>query len=473
MPTAFFADLVRELCHDGGTGPLTPSGAVPGHRRFADAVPPGVSFHYAIAGIAQPSQWETGWGHIDAGGRLVRDSVAASSAGGARTDFTPGLKTIALTVGAGWFVASEAARAALDANMTLLAGRVDGRQPLSTAHPEVATAAAGDLITVRRGSDWVNVPMATLPFGGEAGRHEFGGVLSAPGGSAGAPAISFTGDPDTGIFRPESNALAFAVGGSERIRIAPTGRVGIGRSDPKVPLSVFGPASNPVLDAADGAVELKFDVTTALAIGGGLGAMGYALWLQGKQDNSGYNGTAFPIALNPCGGNVLTGGAFLPMADNGISIGSGAARFATLYAATGAINTSDARAKLWRGPASPAELRAADRIIDELGFYQWQDAIAAKGADEARLHFGVRAQAVWAIMADEGLVDPIDPAGAPGATPYAFLCWDAWDAQTDGDEAEGQVVRAAGDRFGIRPDQLALFLIAALAARMARQEAGA
>src|SRR3546814_5052735 len=46
------------LAQEGGTGPLTPTGAVPGHRRFADAVPPGLSFHYAVAGIARPEQWE-------------------------------------------------------------------------------------------------------------------------------------------------------------------------------------------------------------------------------------------------------------------------------------------------------------------------------------------------------------------------------------------------------------------------------
>src|SRR3546814_7183771 len=53
--------------------------------------------------------------------------------------------------------------------------------------------------------------------------------------------------------------------------------------------------------------------------------------------------------------------------------------------------------------ASAAELAAAARIARELGFYCWNDAIAAKGADGARRHFGVRAQAVWAIMAEEGL----------------------------------------------------------------------
>ncbi|MGB3319642.1 MAG: hypothetical protein WBA75_11485, partial [Sphingopyxis granuli] len=65
MPTPFFADLVRELCHEGGTGPLTPTGAVPGHRRFANAVPADTEFHYAIAGIAQSGEWEVGTGRLD------------------------------------------------------------------------------------------------------------------------------------------------------------------------------------------------------------------------------------------------------------------------------------------------------------------------------------------------------------------------------------------------------------------------
>ncbi len=105
MPTPIFADLVRELCHEGGTGPLTPSGAVPGHRRFAGSVPVDRDFHYTIAGVAQPDQWEVGTGHLDSAGRLVRAAIAASSDGGARVDFAPGLKTIALTVAADWFEA--------------------------------------------------------------------------------------------------------------------------------------------------------------------------------------------------------------------------------------------------------------------------------------------------------------------------------------------------------------------------------
>src|SRR3546814_9172900 len=94
------------------------------------------------------------------------------------------------------------------------------------------------------------------------------------------------------------------------------------------------------------------------------------------------------------------------------------------------------------------------------------DAIAAKGAAGARRHFGVRAQAVWAIMAEEGLIAPLAEGQAPDSR-YAFLCWDGWDEERD---AEDRPVRAAGDRFGIRPDQLSLFLIAAQEARLAMLE---
>lgn len=101
----FFADLVREISHGTGAGPLSLGGAVPGHRRFADVVPDGARFLYAIAGVARPEEWETGEGEV-ADGLLMR-SPAASSDGGAAVDFSPGLKTVALTATAAWFAGQE------------------------------------------------------------------------------------------------------------------------------------------------------------------------------------------------------------------------------------------------------------------------------------------------------------------------------------------------------------------------------
>jgi hypothetical protein len=59
-------------------------------------------------------------------------------------------------------------------------------------------------------------------------------------GSAGSPALNFVLDPDTGLFRPGNNILAFSTTGAERIRITATGEVGIGTTIPEsnVPLTV-------------------------------------------------------------------------------------------------------------------------------------------------------------------------------------------------------------------------------------------
>lgn len=224
----------------------------------------------------------------------------------------------------------------------------------------------------------------------------------------------------------------------------------------------------------------------------------------------GASGTSRPVSIYSNGFQRLvveSGGHTRPGSDNTYAIGTSVNRWSVVYAVTGAINTSDERDKRWRGRAGEAELKAARRIVGELGFYQWRDAIAEKGGDwdegGARLHFGVRAQAVWAIMADEGLVDPIGADGLPGKTPYAFLCFDEWEEEFE-DEYETvtktrivheassilgvpreieetyeervqtgrQVkVREAGNRYGLRVDQLTLFLIAAQEARLAALEA--
>lgn len=176
-------------------------------------------------------------------------------------------------------------------------------------------------------------------------------------------------------------------------------------------------------------------------------------------------------------------GVVRPGADNAQTMGTSTFRWSVFYAVTGTINTSDEREKEWRGAMTDAELRAAKRIAGELGFYRWLTAVAEKG-DAARYHFGARAQRVWGIMADEGLVDPIVD-GLPGATPYAFLCFDQWDETLGIPEQKerrknGKIISPAspavpampaGNRYGLRVDQLTLFLIAAQEQRLMALEA--
>jgi hypothetical protein len=67
-----------------------------------------------------------------------------------------------------------------------------------------------------------------------------GSQLDIPAGSAGTPSLSTIADPNTGIFFPAADTIAFSEGGVEAMRIDSSGNVGIGTSSPSAPLTVNG-----------------------------------------------------------------------------------------------------------------------------------------------------------------------------------------------------------------------------------------
>ena len=486
MPTLFFADLVREISISAGAGPLVLGGAVAGHRRFADVVPGGASFHYSIAGVRHADEWEVGLGQIDGEGRLARRSVSASSNGGLPVDFAAGLKTLALTVGAAWFTGSDAAGAAASAGVAALGAAVAGKQPLSTEHEAAATGAPGDTLTLRRGEGWVNVPLTMLAYRNAAGVLVAGAPLGGVAGTAAAPSISFAADGNTGIFNAAADAIGFSAGGTEKARLTGTG-LGIGvtalhglhlKGGTPTACIEATTTTGTMLGAKGARLLLQCDSSTignggeiVFTAGGDVDVERWAA-ISGHITGNSVSGAAGELVIATKAGTTDTGlsprlviqaaGAVRPGADNAQNLAGASFRWANSYFAVSPTITSDAREKMWWGAADAGELRAAARIVGELGFYQWKDAIVQKGSEGARRHFGVRAQAVWAIMADEGLIDPVGADGRPGVTPYAFLCWDEW-----GVEGERMA------RFGVRPDQLALFLIAGQEARIAALEAAA
>lgn len=300
------------------------------------------------------------------------------------------------------------------------------------------------------------------------------------------------GAENGGLAMVSREGLIFATGGGalygqtiERARINSSGNFGIGTATPSsfsgyIVTHIKGPSGGMLL--AEGGACIA-EVNSTVTNGAVFGAR-----------------TAHPVQFSINTVPVIridTTGDHRPVGDNTQKSGIASNRWSVIYAGTGTINTSDEREKTWRGAPTKAELKAATAIIAECGFYQWNDAVATKG-DDARLHFGVRAQRVWAIMAENGLVDPITD-GKPGKTPYAFLCYDEWNEQTEPvmgertipakykgrgknrveveperveqyDTGKTRVTLKAGNRYGVRTDQLIMFLMAAQEARIAALE---
>lgn len=140
-------------------------------------------------------------------------------------------------------------------------------------------------------------------------------------------------------------------------------------------------------------------------------------------------------------------GQVLPGSDNAQNFGAGSLRWGTIYAGTGAINTSDLLSKTNINSDIVDAVYRAVRNIDIVQ-YQFIDAVEKKSEDGARIHFGVIAQYVGKAFENEGL----DP------NRFGLFCYDKWDDEYD---VEGNLINPAGERYGIRYDELHSLMFAA------------
>jgi hypothetical protein len=151
---------------------------------------------------------------------------------------------------------------------------------------------------------------------------------------------------------------------------------------------------------------------------------------------------------------TLTGAAFVPQADDAFPLGIASNRWSVVYAATGTINTSDARQKQDIELLSEAEKRVAVAIKGLIKKFRFKSAVESKG-EKARIHVGVMAQEVKAAFETEGL----------DGFKYAILCYDEWEDQDDIVNGDGEIIGVgakAGNRYGIRYEELLAFIIAAM-----------
>jgi len=147
-----------------------------------------------------------------------------------------------------------------------------------------------------------------------------------------------------------------------------------------------------------------------------------------------------------------------PWTDNSISLGRAAFRWSEVFAGNAIINTSDSREKQQVRDLLDAERAVALRIKKLIKAFKWNDAVQTKG-DKARIHFGVIAQDVKAAFEAEGL----------NADDYGMFCYDEWGDEFENliDEAGNQTgkkkhIVVAGNRYGIRYEELLAFVIGAM-----------
>jgi len=153
---------------------------------------------------------------------------------------------------------------------------------------------------------------------------------------------------------------------------------------------------------------------------------GNASLASGVIDSSTADLKIYSSAANHCGIRFASSAA-VPITNDGgtsdgaMSFGSGSYRWATIFASTGAINTSDKNEKQDIEELTDAEKKVAVVAKGLLRKYKFKDAVEKKG-DKARTHFGVIAQDLEDAFKAEGL----------DANKYGMFCSDTWwETQTE------------------------------------------
>ena len=252
--------------------------------------------------------------------------------------------------------------------------------------------------------------------GGVAAMFDENGIQSA-GGVAATPGFSFYGDADTGMFRVAANTLGFSTQGVERARLGSDGRLGIGTTSPAQMLHVV--AANPRFRLED-STNPKASSITVMEFSGSDGRLGFVganvgdmtIYGENNVDLSFRTGAAERLRI------MFTGGVVRPGVDNAQTLGQSSFRWSVVYAGTGAINTSDERAKQNIGGIP-------DEWLDAWGALEWVrykfvDSIELKG-DAARWHVGLIAQRVRDTFHAAGL----------DALAIGLLCYDEWEEERE------------------------------------------
>ena len=211
-------DRVQETSTTTGTGTFTLAGAVSGFQSFS-VIGNGNTTYYAIVG---GTEWEVGLGtYTSSGTTLSRDTILESSNGGTAVNFSAGTKNVFVTYPAekGLYVDASGNAIALGTPASATLTNATGL-PISTGVSGLGTGVATFLATPSSANLASAITDETgsgfLVFGTSPtiASPTFTSQATFAAGTAASPAITTTGDTNTGIFFSAADTIDFAEGGA-------------------------------------------------------------------------------------------------------------------------------------------------------------------------------------------------------------------------------------------------------------------
>jgi len=174
---------------------------------------------------------------------LTTPSVQASGSGGLALKNSAGTTQISMGGGGG-----DNVTIAVATNINGANAQID-ISPTGTGHVHIKPTGTGSLEIAPTNVGTINNMSigATTASTGAFSTLSATGVTTVQAGSVSAPAITTTGDSNTGIYFPAADTIAFTEGGVEAARFDANGRLGIGTSSPTTPLQVNGTITAPLM----------------------------------------------------------------------------------------------------------------------------------------------------------------------------------------------------------------------------------
>ena len=306
------ADRVRETSTTVGTGSITLDGAVTGYQSFDAVLNTADTTFYTIADQGGPN-WEVGLGTFTAPSTLARTTIFSSSNGGSIVTFGAGTKDVFIGLPASRTNLNDqpnviSVNSSTDALRITQAGsgnallvedsanpdsspfvvNTSGNVGIGTVSPsqllEIAAAAAARMLVSETGSSvqaqvaantietifgsFTNHPVAFRTNNIERARIEAAGQVQIGVGSVSVPALSVLTDTNTGIYFPAADTIGFVEGGTESMRVDPSGNLLINTTTPTSRLTVNGDVAgtffvNPTTVSSNYTVPANYNAMTA------------------------------------------------------------------------------------------------------------------------------------------------------------------------------------------------------------------